>query len=106
MKFLLMMPLVALSIAAAANGPCACSLGKLCSWSGTDYSGSHEEYTIGDPGEGTVSRSLLNKTLLPVVVSGTVRGKAASFCLDPGLGNEDTGEFVLAQVKESSTPCP
>lgn len=105
MKFLLMMPLIALSIAAT-NGPCACSLGRLCSWEGTDYSGSHEEYLPGqDVGSAAASRSLLNKTPMAVVVSGQVKGKAASFCLDAGLGIEDTGELVIAKVEGSSTPC-
>lgn len=107
MKYLLM---VVLSLAGAAvpAGPCACALGKVCSWSGTDYSGSHEEHQVGDEhvGETTVTRSLLNKTLVPVVVSGHVAGRETSFCLDPGLGHENTGPFLIAKVAASPTPCP
>ncbi|GAA4104128.1 peptidase inhibitor family I36 protein [Nonomuraea soli] len=99
-----MLPLVTLLLSLA--GPCACTPGELCTWKGTGYTGSH----IEAPQPGDVARSIMNKSVDPAEFSGTViladgTTRSRTFCLNPGEGQSDTGEFTITRVAVRSAPC-
>lgn len=100
-----MLPLVTLLLSLA--GPCACTPGELCTWAGAGYTGSH----IEAPQPGDVARSIMNKSLAPTDFSGRIilpdgTTRSRTFCLNPGEGQSDTGEFVITGVAVRSAPCP
>ncbi|WP_327090447.1 peptidase inhibitor family I36 protein [Nonomuraea sp. NBC_01738] len=103
MMQLLVAPLLAMSLVSPAAGPCVCAFGTFCAWTGPGFTGDHQE----NPPPGMVTRSMLNRSLDTVRVTGTRSGVPVTYCLDPADDVTDTGtDLRITQVSASETPCP